>query len=301
MNNDFIKVGDRITLSPKGLNYDLKKGKVYNLKYERYEGYSYLEIDGHLTVPSKIYSSKQEDALIDRTLSYFNKYNKSVGVLLEGLKGSGKTLTCKRIANKSELPIIVIDETYPSVKLVEFFTKINTDVVVILDEVEKNKNWYSEDLLSFLDGVQDTCKKIVLMTCNESTKLSDYLKDRCSRVRYLMHFDGLSDEMIRRVIDDKLGDSNRCESVFNFISSNFETKSYDNVIEFINEIKTFPEEDYNELAKLMNINTIDENVDIYNRNRKTSEREDESVEQVSKYESDPICDKCREGVACCRC
>jgi SpoVK/Ycf46/Vps4 family AAA+-type ATPase len=206
MNKDFIKVGDRILLSRKGLDYDLKSGHVYNLMYERYEGFGYLEEDGKLTTPNRIYSSGIENELIDRVLTYFHDNNKSVGVLLEGLKGSGKTLTCKRIANRSELPIIVVDAMFPSVKLTEFFTKVTTDVVIIFDEVEKNRNWNSEDLLSFLDGIQDTCKKIVLMTCNKSTDLSNYLKDRCSRIRYKMHFDGLSNELIKEVVNDKISD-----------------------------------------------------------------------------------------------
>ena len=65
MNKDFIKVGDRILLSRKGLDYDLKSGHVYNLMYERYEGFGYLEEDGKLTTPNRIYSSGIENELID--------------------------------------------------------------------------------------------------------------------------------------------------------------------------------------------------------------------------------------------
>lgn len=41
---EFIKVGNEITVKPKleGLAYELIKGKVYDLKYNRMEGKSYL-------------------------------------------------------------------------------------------------------------------------------------------------------------------------------------------------------------------------------------------------------------------
>lgn len=298
MNKDFIKVGDRILLSRKGLDYDLKSGHVYNLMYERYEGFGYLEEDGKLTTPNRIYSSGIENELIDRVLTYFHDNNKSVGVLLEGLKGSGKTLTCKRIANKSELPIIVVDAMFPSVKLTEFFTKITTDVVIIFDEVEKNRNWNSEDLLSFLDGVQDTCKKIVLMTCNKSTDLSNYLKDRCSRIRYKMHFDGLSNELIKEVVNDKISDKKLANKLYNYISDNFSVKSYDNIIEFINECLTFSNKNIEDLIKLMNIEVND---NMYNRDRKIESGETEAVEQVSKHESNAGYDKCCEAMESCCC
>lgn len=298
MNKDFIKVGDRILLSRKGLDYDLKSGHVYNLMYERYEGFGYLEEDGKLTTPNRIYSSGIENELIDRVLTYFHDNNKSVGVLLEGLKGSGKTLTCKRIANKSELPIIVVDAMFPSVKLTEFFTKVTTDVVIIFDEVEKNRNWNSEDLLSFLDGIQDTCKKIVLMTCNKSTDLSNYLKDRCSRIRYKMHFDGLSNELIKEVVNDKISDKKLANKLYNYISDNFSVKSYDNIIEFINECLTFSNKNIEDLIKLMNIEVND---NMYNRDRKIESGETEAVESVSKHESNAGYDKCCEAMESCCC
>ena len=298
MNKDFIKVGNRILLSRKGLDYDLKSGHVYNLMYERYEGFGYLEEDGKLTTPNRIYSSGIENELIDRVLTYFHDNNKSVGVLLEGLKGSGKTLTCKRIANRSELPIIVVDAMFPSVKLTEFFTKVTTDVVIIFDEVEKNRNWNSEDLLSFLDGIQDTCKKIVLMTCNKSTDLSNYLKDRCSRIRYKMHFDGLSNELIKEVVNDKISDKKLANKLYNYISDNFSVKSYDNIIEFINECLTFSNKNIEDLVKLMNIEVND---NIYNRDRKITKTENRIVDTISEDEPNTTCIRDCEELECCCC
>ena len=49
--SEFIKVGERIVNKPTGLDYDLINGKVYNLKWDRYNGMSYFEEDGSLSLP----------------------------------------------------------------------------------------------------------------------------------------------------------------------------------------------------------------------------------------------------------
>lgn len=40
--SEFIKVGEKIVNKPTGLDYDLINGKVYNLKWDRYNGMSYF-------------------------------------------------------------------------------------------------------------------------------------------------------------------------------------------------------------------------------------------------------------------
>lgn len=107
--------------------------------------------------------------------------------MLSGIKGTGKTVMAKVIAKNSNLPIIVVDEDYPTGRINDFFRKFETPVTIIFDEVDKH--WDTEDLLGWLDGVQTNAKKLVLFTCNNEDRVNDYLKDRCSRVRYIRHFE----------------------------------------------------------------------------------------------------------------
>ena len=73
---EFIKLGDKIISKPKGLDYELEHGKVYNLKYNRYEGMSYFEEDGSLNLPSKVYSTDEDKVFIKRVNTYFEKTDK---------------------------------------------------------------------------------------------------------------------------------------------------------------------------------------------------------------------------------
>lgn len=52
--------------------------------------------------------------------------------MLSGIKGTGKTVMAKVIAEKSNLPIFVVDEDFPTHMINDFFRRFSTPVVVIL-------------------------------------------------------------------------------------------------------------------------------------------------------------------------
>lgn len=228
--SEFIKVGEKIVNKPTGLDYDLINGKVYNLKWDRYNGMSYFEEDGLLSLPAKVYTTKSDDVFIKRVNTYFQKTSKlSTGVMLSGIKGTGKTVMAKVIAKNSNLPIIVVDEDYPTGRINDFFRKFETPVTIIFDEVDKH--WDTEDLLGWLDGVQTNAKKLVLFTCNNEDRVNDYLKDRCSRVRYIRHFEANDNaRFLREILRDKGIAEDKIEDTYTFIVNNFGLLSIDNIL-----------------------------------------------------------------------
>ena len=128
--SEFIKNNNEITIKPTGMDYDLIPGKVYNLNYKRdWTNYPYIEEDGELGLPSKIYA--EDSFFIQRVLDTFGTDINNVGVLLSGLKGSGKSLTAKLIAKKSNLPILVVS---PSILIVAPFdgTNLGSTVIIVL-------------------------------------------------------------------------------------------------------------------------------------------------------------------------
>lgn len=253
--SEFIKVGERIVNKPTGLDYDLVNGKVYNLKWDRYNGMSYFEEDGSLSLPSKVYTTKSDDIFIKRVNTYFQKTSKlSTGVMLSGIKGTGKTVMAKVIAKNSNLPIIVVDEDYPTGRINDFFRKFETPVTIIFDEVDKH--WDTENLLGWLDGVQTNAKKLVLFTCNNEDRVNDYLKDRCSRVRYIRHFEANDNaRFLREILRDKGIAEDNIENTYTFIVNNFGLLSIDNILSFIDEKLLFPELSNEEIFNDMNISS----------------------------------------------
>ena len=254
---EFIKVGDEITVKPKldGISYNLINNKVYDLEYNRMQGISYLKENGDLNMPKKLYKLEEDNDFINRILSYFNSDNsgKTTGVLLAGTKGTGKTMLSKRIALESNLPIIVVANDYPANKLVSFFKHFTTPVVVMFDEIEKNAYWWeTKDLLGFLDGVEATSKKLVLMTCNKTDQIDDNFFDRCSRVRYLKEYEANSNSMFVRYMAEDKGVKN-IDEVVNFIIEHMEVKSFDNISAYLDEVVLFENTPLDKLAKDMNI------------------------------------------------
>lgn len=256
---EFIKIGNEITIKPKieGLSYELISGKVYDLKYNRMEGKPYLAENGNLNMPKKLYKLDEDNNFIKRVLTYFNSENanQTTGVLLAGTKGTGKTMLSKRIALESKLPVIVVATDYPADKLNRFFKEFTTPVVIMFDEIEKNDYWWgTKDLLGFLDGVEATAKKLVLMTCNDSSKIDDNFFDRCSRVRYFKQYEANSNSVFIRFMAEDKGIKN-IDEVVNFINEYMEVKSFDNISAFLDEVKMFENIPLEELIVPMNIST----------------------------------------------
>lgn len=262
--SNFIINGERIVTKPEGQDYDLMPGKVYDLLFDNYEMYSYLKENGNLNMPKKIYEIEEDIKFMDRVLLFHNsEYNNgNTGVLLAGDKGTGKSMLAKRIALKSNLPIIIVDSSYPLWQITKFFKKVKTETCIIFDEIEKNpRTWPSEDLLTFLDGIQETGKKIVIMTCNKTEGLDENLFDRCSRIRYYRKYKANANEIfIKEMIEDKGLTPN--QPLIDFIKR-FTVKSFDNINSFLDEYKLYLETtDTNfmleDVANIMNISLEDE-------------------------------------------
>lgn len=262
--SNFIINGERIVTKPEGQDYDLIPGKVYDLLFDNYEMYSYLKENGNLNMPKKIYEIEEDIKFMDRVLIFHNSEcnNGNTGVLLAGDKGTGKSMLAKRIALKSNLPIIIVDSSYPLWQITKFFKKVKTETCIIFDEIEKNpRTWPSEDMLTFLDGIQETGKKIVIMTCNKTEGLDENLFDRCSRIRYYRKYKANANEIfIKEMIEDKGLTPN--QPLVDFIKR-FTVKSFDNINSFLDEYKLCLETtDTNfmleDVANIMNISLEDE-------------------------------------------
>lgn len=292
--SEFVKLGNKIVNKPNGLDYDLIDGKIYNLKFDRFSVGAYLEEDGSLNLPSKVYLTEDDKTFIHRVNSYFQKTTKlSTGVMLSGIKGTGKTVMAKVIANNSKLPVIVVDEDFPTGRINDFFRKFEHPVAVIFDEVDKH--WDTEDLLGWLDGVQTNAKKLVLFTCNNENQVNQYLKDRCSRIRYVRHFKPSDNaRFLKEIMRDKGIAESDINSTYDFIVKNFNLLSIDNILAFLDEKLMFGSDLSNtDILKDMNISIKGGSI------VKESESESESddfgsctciKEYNDDYEIDPLYD-----------
>lgn len=252
---EFFRSGSKVVARPNGLDYALESGKVYTLKYDSWDGDVFLEIsDNAFSLPETVFKTESDEKFISKILSYHKTSNRSTtGVLLTGLKGSGKTVMSKMIAQACNLPIIVVSSDCPTKKLTNFFSKSpNTEVCIIFDEIDKNeKYWNTEDLLGFMDGIANTGKKLCILTCNSDSRLNEYIMDRCSRIRYVRKFDAMSKENIKSIVS-KFTDKD-IDQLTDFIHDRFKVASFDNIISFLEEANTNVEDTYEDIVADLNI------------------------------------------------
>lgn len=255
MMNEFIKAGSRVFTKPSGTEYSLEPGVTYTLKYDDWEGSMFLELSNNIHLPQNYFYGSTDKKFVNKLLTYFSNTNKNTtGVMLKGLKGSGKSMLAKKIAIESKLPIIVVDPVFPARRLTEFFNKFSQNVVILFDELEKNKKtWDSDKLLTFLDGISATCKKLVIFTCNSDDDICEFIKDRCSRVRYCRTFDAMSEEAVLGLCNREIKDEGEARAACAFIMKTFKTISFDNVLSFIEEIKLDSMSTYEDLLNDLNI------------------------------------------------
>lgn len=219
--------------------------QVYTVNMSPQIGY-FLTIVESFTLPKKLYGD--HTAQLNRILDTFSKRSSSTGVLLEGRKGSGKTLLAKNIAIDAiamGIPVIVINSPHCGEAFNQFIQSIDQPAVIIFDEFEKVYNDDGDDqdaILTLLDGVYPT-KKLFLLTVNDSNAVNRHMIDRPGRLFYRLKFGNLADNFVREYADENLINKDHIEGLIN-VCGLVEDLNFDSLQALVEEMNR-----YNESAK----------------------------------------------------
>lgn len=213
---------------------------VYLLKYDADRGTFYLHKTEEFKLPRKVYG---DHSSVDRWLhSFESNSEKNLGVLLSGIRGSGKTVTAQKLCIDSGLPIIIMTEPYSGPAFVEFITSPNLGkFVLFIDEFEKVYNTakdaaIQDTLLSLMDGMFQT-NILFLLTVNQD-RLSENLTNRPGRIKYRKHYTSLTDEEMFEVAGDLLQNGEYIDSIPEFFNK-VGMCTYDLLISVIKEMNLF--------------------------------------------------------------
>lgn len=254
---------------------------VYTVKEDQFIGVFLDKTYDHFNLPEKIYDL--DKSFIETVVKTYNNpvlKNSNLGVLLWGVKGSGKTVTSKVIAETLNLPVLLIN--YLSPGIIDLLQKMEDEVVLLFDEYDKN--FYNKDdkqtsnnILSIMDGFTIS-KKLFILTANDLRKINDFLLGRPNRIRYVKEYDDLSLPVINMIIDDLL--DKELISLKNELIKKLkglENVTLDIVKEMINEVNY-----HKNIECLEFFNVIEEELQEYYDVYYKKDENDENVELVSK-------------------
>jgi len=157
-----------------------------------------------------------ETSLINRVLKTFKNTNGNLGILLNGVKGTGKTVTSKIICNELGLPVILLDSNLENGHL--YLNDIPQDITIFIDEYEKIFN-EDADMLTIMDGAfNSTHRRMFVLTTNK-LYVNENLIQRPGRIRYLKTFKDLDINIITEIVNDVVIHKHLIADTIRFVSS----------------------------------------------------------------------------------
>ena len=228
---------------------------VYQLNFDTRSNNYYYEKIENFTLPEKLYGSINKIA--DRIWNTFNMMDKSIGALLVGNQGSGKTLLTKFLSDiglRNNIPTIIVSSAFKGESFITSLLDIEDEAIIIFDEFEKvynsRDNNEQSQLLTILDGVVNT-KKLFLFTANNEYHIIPAFFNRPGRIRYLLRYYKLSENVIEEYCNDNLNNINLKDQIIK-LPNIIQDFSYDMLVEIVRELN-FYNENLEDVLSIMNI------------------------------------------------
>jgi hypothetical protein len=235
--SQIIKSGNTFSLA----NVDQVKSTLpigtYNLIYVNMLGFR-LEKVPDFTVPSKIYGDL---SIINRAITVYKNRDRNFGLLLAGLRGSGKSLLMKKLALELKQPIIILNQSFSDMSddLIKFLTDPALgDCTILFDEFEKRFDREDPTPLTLMDGPYNT-HHFFILTVN-TTRINENLINRPGRIYYHKTFNGLDDDTVREVGEDLLKNKDFLDELVD-VCGDIRNLSFDMLISVINDVNLFNE------------------------------------------------------------
>jgi DNA-directed RNA polymerase subunit F len=214
MENQWVHTNSVFRMREVSQQLDALPRAVYKLQEDRF-GFFLAEVDKEFSLPEKIYGLQRP--FISRVKKSWQETTGNMGILLNGIRGTGKTVTAEVIANEMNLPVIIIAQQFEG-NMIDFINELSDDCVIFFDEYDKIFEKYSSTLLTVMDGVLKRDTRIMFLLTTNDDHLNDNMYQRPSRIRYINTFGNLDPDVVIEVVDDCLTAVQYREETIRFIS-----------------------------------------------------------------------------------
>lgn len=233
---------------------------IYNIDLVPFTGWVLEKYADKFEFDYKLYDLQSD--FIKYVCKTFNSTNGNLGILLNGTKGTGKTVTAKELANALNLPVIIVKSFGDKNQdLIEFLSTINCDCILFFDEFEKNFSEKDSTILQIMDGVYNSgYRKVFLLTTN-TMNINDNLIGRPSRIRYVKTFKNLELKTVKAYLNDNLKDKTCYSEVIEYIDS-LTISTIDILKSIVNEINIHGIDEFRHSRSFFNVKSIEYNYQI---------------------------------------
>ena len=254
----FIKQPGAVTIAPdfSGIALDRVPAGYYRIGCSQTLGWHLVPIEP-LQLADKIYGSLlQHVPRIEQV--WEERKGVPTTVLLEGLKGSGKSLLMKSLAKRfveqHDGIVLLCNSAFTGDGFFEFLQQINQKKIVLMDEFDKV---YCEEcdrnnILTLLDGTMASHTLFILtMNASSSSNKYEFFHNRPGRVFFNIKFDGVDYEAIQAYLEDCLDDKSCIGEVMTFVKR-FTQFNMDMLGTLVREINAVPDKTLDKIAEYLN-------------------------------------------------
>lgn len=265
----YLKQPGEIHIAPdfKDMTIDHVPSGYYRIAFCEKRGFYLAQVDA-LQVADKVYGNLLEH-LPRIEAAFAEQTDKPLSVMLEGLKGSGKSLLMKTLAKRfveNENGIVLLCNTpFVGDDYFQFLQKITQKKMVLMDEFDKvyiDKD-RRNNILTLLDGnFASHTMFVITMNAGLSSGNFEYFHNRPGRVMFNIKFKGVPIEAIQAYAEDHLDDKTKVAEVVQFVKR-FTDFNMDMLSKLVKEINYCPSSTLESIAEYLNVKpdlTLD---DIY--------------------------------------
>lgn len=252
--NDIVNISK---IDPTNASKKLKP-LIYTI-IETQAGFCLKIVNQKFKLPEKFYGPIQDRE--NRICKSYESRDSSLGILLTGLKGTGKSLLAKKISNvfleEKNLPVILITQAFSGDS---FFNVINSlgECVLVFDEFAKvyGRHENQASLLSLFDGVNSDYKRLIILTENNAYDVCRYFKNRPGRILYHYKYSNLDVDTVKEYCIDHGVPENLANELAS-MSSSIVDFNFDILQALVDDYKIHREPKFYNSFKHLNVEFID--------------------------------------------
>jgi hypothetical protein len=239
-----------------GVSHKILPNEVFTLEVDPLGNMYLSRVADSFAFDYKVYDL--EENLIQRVKRTFAEVPGNLGILMNGTRGTGKTVTAKVMCNELNLPVIIVGKYIEGGA--DYLNSIPQDITIFIDEYEKIFE-ENHTLLSIMDGAMNSEHKRVFILTTNSLYINENLIQRPGRIRYLKTFKDLSTTAIMEIVNDCLVRKEYTDDIIRFISL-LEMITVDIVKTICQEVNVHNQKP-DSFADVFNVRKISEKFDIF--------------------------------------